>query len=96
MISKTARFQASVAGGTELRPSLLLDVTRRILVVGYRRFGTSPIHWNAWHFQMELIGCREALVTNHTLRRVTSQKSENLDHKIACILSIFKHVSVTE
>jgi len=61
-----------------LRSSIFWDVTKRRLVVSYRRFETNPeSHFPAWPLKTGPIGCLEKSLTTN-LRFVTSHKSEDV------------------
>jgi hypothetical protein len=75
-----------------MRTALFWDITQRVLVVPYRRFGTTyQSHLqDSWHLRMEPVGCPETSVRNyhHSLR-------SNLEDRNSRVLRFFPRVKST-
>ena len=72
-----AWFEASAA--VSLRHLIFWNVTRRLLVVSYRRFGKINVFWL---LKMGTIGCPKTSVTNYQYTLCDAQASEGLNSVI--------------
>jgi hypothetical protein len=86
---KVTGFQASTA--VCMRFSLFFDVTQSVLVIIYRRFGTSKGQavWDCLTFNMGPIGYSKTSVNNYQSTYVTSKESEYLKRIVAQLVKKF-------